>query len=140
MTGILLSISEASLMKDRGGLKKEVHGIMDEGVGLALTQFGRDLSSMKSLRDYHFSVLKLDEFVVAKMMVSSADMDFVRATVAMAHNMGIKVEAQGVSSEEQLRVLGDVLCDYASGSVIAEQMDAQNFRQFLKHHEAQKAS
>jgi len=72
------------------------------------------------LRSYPFDVIKIDRSFINDVTVDPADRELINATIAMAHSLGLKVVAEGVETNEQLKYLAEMRCDYAQGYLFSK--------------------
>jgi EAL domain-containing protein (putative c-di-GMP-specific phosphodiesterase class I) len=82
---------------------------------LSVDDFGTGYSSLSRLNTLPIDEVKIDKSFVAQLLESGAGDTIVRATVAMAHGLGLRVVAEGVETKSQLAALRDVGCDEAQG-------------------------
>ena len=94
-----------------------------KGIGLALDDFGTGFSSMMQLRQLPFTEVKIDRFFVHDMATSRDSMLIVKATIDLAHGLGMTATAEGIETEEQVRLLRDLGCDVGQGYWIAQPLE-----------------
>jgi EAL domain-containing protein (putative c-di-GMP-specific phosphodiesterase class I) len=80
-----------------------------------MDDFGTGYSSLSYLRQYPFDVLKIDRSFINGISSNQADLNLVKATIAMAHSLGLTVVAEGVETKEQLTLLEELNCDAVLG-------------------------
>jgi len=97
------------------------------GVGLAIDDFGTGYSSLAYLRRFPVDVLKIDRAFICDMMQSESDASIVSGIVALAHNLHLKVVAEGVESEEQWNFLAKLKGDFIQGYLISKPIPADQF-------------
>jgi diguanylate cyclase (GGDEF)-like protein/PAS domain S-box-containing protein len=142
-------VNEAMQQKSitRGSLELEItegvllggHSYIDEilaelkhiGVSIALDDFGTGYSSMSYLRKYPFDVLKIDRSFISDITVDQADRELINATIAMAHGLKLKVVAEGVETDGQLKYLKQQGCDYAQGYLFSKPIPAEELTALL---------
>ncbi len=90
-----------------------------KGVGLAIDDFGTGYSSLMQLRQLPFTELKIDRFFLTDMIASADSRLIVKTMIDLAHGLGLTATAEGVETEEQLRLLRDLGCDVAQGYLIS---------------------
>lgn len=90
-----------------------------KGIGLAIDDFGTGYSTLMQLRQLPFTELKIDRFFLTDMIASADSRLIVKTMIDLAHGLGLTATAEGVETEEQLRMLKDFGCDVAQGYLIA---------------------
>jgi len=98
--------------------------LRDLGARIAIDDFGTGWSSLNRLFNLPFDLLKIDRSFVAALDPDGRAAPMVRATISMAHALGMQVVAEGVETEEQLAMLADMDCDLAQGYLFTEPLDA----------------
>jgi diguanylate cyclase len=99
-----------------------LHGI---GLKLSIDDFGTGYSSLSHLKRLPAPELKIDRSFIMNMAEDENDAIIVRSTIDLAHNMGLKVTAEGVETQDILDVLAVLGCDSAQGYYIARPMPAE---------------
>ena len=117
-------ITEGVLLTECINIDEKLRGLEDLGVSLAMDDFGTGYSSLSYLRKYRFNTLKIDREFITELPHSEADKKLVSAIIAMAHELGMKVVAEGVENEAQNAYLIEQNCDYVQGWLFSK---AQNF-------------
>ena len=95
-----------------------------KGIGLALDDFGTGFSSLMQLRQLPFTEVKIDRFFVRDMTTSNDSMLIVKATIDLAHGLGMTATAEGIETEEQAMLLRRLGCDVGQGYWIAQPLEA----------------
>jgi diguanylate cyclase (GGDEF)-like protein/PAS domain S-box-containing protein len=113
------------------------------GVRMGLDDFGTGFSSLAYLKRFPIDFLKIDRSFVAGLREDEArdpvpaaerdgdDTAIVTGTIALAHSLGLRVVAEGVETEEQLRILRRLRCDQAQGFHFSEPVTDAEFDRFL---------
>ena len=104
------------------------------GVKLSMDDFGTGYSSLSYLRQYDFDVLKIDRSFINGITQNKEDRDLVKASIAIAHSLGLDVVAEGVEITEQLTILKELNCDYVQGYYFSKPMPAGQFIDFSSHY------
>ncbi|PCI57826.1 MAG: GGDEF domain-containing protein [Gammaproteobacteria bacterium] len=110
-----LEITEGVLMIGQAYIDNALMKLHELGVKLSMDDFGTGYSSLSYLRQYAFDILKIDRSFINGITSNKADCDLVKATIAMAHSLGLKVVAEGVETKEQFELLNQLECDYLQG-------------------------
>ncbi len=124
-----LEITESTIMVDPTRALKVLNGIAQLGVTLAIDDFGTGYSSLAYLKKLPVRTLKIDGSFVTAMLEDEQDEIIVHSTINLAHNLGLKVVAEGVEDDEVLQRLEKHQCDQAQGYFIerpqpADKVDA----------------
>ncbi|EON91895.1 diguanylate cyclase/phosphodiesterase [Marinobacter lipolyticus SM19] len=101
------------------------------GVHLAIDDFGVGYSSLGYLRDFPVDLLKIDRSFITEVTERHDDAVITRAVINLAHNLGIRVVAEGVETMEQLAFLKDHHCDLAQGYLISRPVPAATLEKAL---------
>jgi EAL domain-containing protein (putative c-di-GMP-specific phosphodiesterase class I) len=113
------------MMDDPDAARRVLGRLFDEhSVAARIDDFGLGASSVRQLHRFPGDAVKLDRTFVVPMLEDEGALDIVRAIVALAHNLGMEVIAEGVETQahlDRLKVLG---CEYAQGYFIAGPLDA----------------
>jgi len=122
-----LELTETTLMLDRaraGAVLTELHEL---GVRIAVDDYGTGYSALGYLSgDFPVDVLKLDRSFVSRLECDPTARKIVRSTVDLAHDLGLRVVAEGVETERGLALLRDFGCDLAQGFFVGEPGPAQD--------------
>ena len=105
------------------GPLQELH---DLGVHLAIDDFGTGWSSLHRLADFPFDMLKIDRSFTAKLTPGSKTHHMVRATIVMAHALGMLTVAEGIETPQQLELLTEMGCDIGQGYHFARPLPARD--------------
>ena len=97
------------------------------GVRISIDDFGTGFCSFSYLLQYQVDRLKIDQSFVKKSISDANAAAVVRTIIAMSHGLNIKVVAEGVETDEQLRFLQRRKCDEAQGYFIARPVAAKEF-------------
>jgi diguanylate cyclase len=131
-----LEITESVLLDDHQQVAEELASLRDIGVRLSLDDFGSGYSSLSYLKRFRFDMLKIDRSFVAGLPHNPDDVSLVRAILAMAKGLDLKVVAEGVETAEQLSFVAGHGCDFAQGYFFARPMDEGAYHRYLKSREA----
>jgi len=102
------------------------------GLSFFVDDFGTGFSSMRYLKKLPFDGLKIDRSFVSDVDTDNEKAVLVRAMIEMAHNLNLKVVAEGVETEAELAFLRAHACDYAQGYLLGRPMPAEQFLECLQ--------
>lgn len=114
-----LEITESSVMMDVDGALEKMKALKKLGVKLSIDDFGTGFSSLGYLRKFPIDVLKIDKSFVTGMTGARADAAIVSSIISIAKNLGLKVIAEGVETQEHLDMLRNMGCDEIQGFLIS---------------------
>jgi diguanylate cyclase (GGDEF)-like protein len=109
--------------------------IAEFGVRVALDDFGTGFASLESLGGWPIDELKLDMSLVRPIASNASFRTIVRTTIDLAHQLGVKVVAEGVESEAVRAELQALGCDFAQGFLFGRPMPAEVFSDWLRKQE-----
>ena len=101
------------------------------GVQLSIDDFGTGYSSLSYLQRFPIDTLKIDRSFVTQMMENEENLAIVRTIVALAQNLGMDVVAEGVETEEQLRLLRKLECENGQGFLFSTPLGGMQLDQFI---------
>ena len=122
-----LELTESMLAEDAERAERSLRTLHASGFLLAIDDFGTGYSSMFALQRYPLARLKIDRSFVKDVGSDANSATIVRATVELAHALGLSVIAEGVETEVQERFLRDVGCDEVQGFRYARPMEVPDF-------------
>ena len=120
-----LEITETTIMADPYHAEDVVRALSTLGVKVAIDDFGTGYSSLSYLRRLSVDELKIDRSFVSDMASSESSAMIVRSIVQLAHNLGLRVVAEGVEDEATMRALADLGCDMAQGYFVSKPLPAE---------------
>jgi len=111
----ILEFTEDALIRDMGTTIAVATELRAMGVRLALDDFGSGFSSLNYLRQLPLDGIKLDREFLTELGENRVSKTIVESMISMAHNLGMHVIAEGIETDEQLRHLQAMDCDYGQG-------------------------
>jgi EAL domain-containing protein (putative c-di-GMP-specific phosphodiesterase class I) len=96
-----------------------LRGLRDAGVQVGLDDFGTGYSSLAYLRQFPLDFVKIDKSFIDEVARDTGSLAIVAAIISLAHALELTVVAEGVETENQLRILEDLDCDRAQGFLFA---------------------
>jgi diguanylate cyclase (GGDEF)-like protein len=125
---IELELSERALLSALTGSRHVVFALADVGVQLVVDDFGTGYSSLGYLAHVPISKLKIDRSLLLRAEASPRERIVAAATVALAHELGLQVVAEGVEDENGLAFVRELGADYAQGYLLGAPTPASSLR------------
>jgi diguanylate cyclase (GGDEF)-like protein len=122
-----LEITETTMMDNLESAISKLKAIKAMGVHIAIDDFGTGYTSISYLKHFPISVLKIDQSFIKGLPDNQEDSAITKAVIALAHNMGLKVVAEGVENAQQLHYLADHNCDMVQGYYLSSPLPEQKF-------------
>jgi diguanylate cyclase (GGDEF)-like protein/PAS domain S-box-containing protein len=129
---LILEITETALMHDPEHAARLLDEIAGLGVRLSIDDFGTGYSSLGYLRRLPIDELKIDRLFVKDMLGNEQDAVIVRSTIGLAHNLGLKVVAEGVEDAATQNMLRDMGCDLIQGYHFSRPLPAAALENWLR--------
>jgi diguanylate cyclase (GGDEF)-like protein len=126
-----LELTESSIMKNAESGVRTLTELKEMGVKMAIDDFGTGYSSLGYLKRLPIDMLKIDQSFVRDVTTDPDDAALVMAIIALAHNLRLKVIAEGVETEEQRRFLHLLRCDQWQGYLYSKPLRAAAFAELL---------
>lgn len=126
-----LELTESSIMKNAESAVKTLGALKALGVKIAIDDFGTGYSSLGYLKHLPIDTLKIDRSFVCDVTANPDDAALVMAIITLAHNLRLKVVAEGVDSEEQLSFLHLLRCDEWQGYLFSKPLPVEAFEELL---------
>jgi len=134
---LILEISEGDIMSEPLRARKILDEISKTGINLSIDDFGTGYSSLSYLKKLPVNEIKVDRSFVTEMTEDNDDDIIVLATIALAHNLGLEIVAEGVHDKQTWERLKSLNCDIAQGHYISEPLTANAFSAWLMNNEWQ---
>ncbi|MEH6579243.1 MAG: EAL domain-containing protein [Amphritea sp.] len=128
---IELEITETTIMQNMNTAIDILQKLNDAGFGISADDFGTGYSSLSYLKQFPLSKVKIDRSFVMEFTKDPSDAAIVSAIIAMSHSLGLRVVAEGVETEEQLRFLQDLHCDEMQGYLVSRPVTTEDVNALL---------
>ena len=127
-----LQISETTLMQNPDKLGPLLAEIREKDVQLCLSDYGTGHASLENLRRFKINSLKLDRAFLRDILQNTLDESVATAMITLAHNLRIRVIADGVENEEQWEFLRWHRFDAAQGDLLSPPVSADEISKMLR--------
>jgi predicted signal transduction protein with EAL and GGDEF domain len=128
-------ITESVLMEETGAGEARLRELRSLGSLVSMDDFGTGYSSLSYLKRLPIDVVKIDRSFVRDILGEEDDQAILRAIITMAHQLRLRIVAEGVESQAQLDLLRAMHCDLIQGYVISPPLPAQDFASRFLHIE-----
>ena len=118
-----VEITETIAMADPQRSNLVLSELKTLGVHLSIDDFGTGYSSLSRLQGFPVDALKIDRTFISKMDTDSETNEIVRIIIMLAHNLGLKVVAEGAETAEQVSLLKQLKCELVQGYFFARPGD-----------------
>jgi diguanylate cyclase (GGDEF)-like protein/PAS domain S-box-containing protein len=132
-----IEITENMLMSNSEDILDKLQKMRELGVRISIDDFGTGFCSFSYLLQYQVDRLKIDQSFVKKAGTDANAAAVVRTIIAMSHGLNIKVVAEGVETDEQLRFLLRRKCDEAQGNFIGRPVAPEEFCEVVRAYSSQ---
>jgi EAL domain-containing protein (putative c-di-GMP-specific phosphodiesterase class I) len=127
-----LEITESTIMDNIDSASAIMRKLHKEGVQISIDDFGTGYSSLNHLKRFPISTVKIDRSFVRDLTTDPDDAAIVGAIITMAHDMGMKVIAEGVETEQQLEFLRRLRCNEIQGFLFSQPLPEDEAEELLK--------
>lgn len=121
---LTFEVTESAQFEDMDKAIAALERCRATGIRISMDDYGTGQSALNYLKLLPLSELKIDRMFVAQAHVDRGDAMLVRSTVQLAHELGLKVVAEGVEEPACLAFLEQIGCDYAQGYLVGRPLDA----------------
>jgi diguanylate cyclase (GGDEF)-like protein len=128
---LMIEITETALLTDPGRAGLVLAELAALGVGISIDDFGVGQTSLGFLSSLPVHELKIDKGFVTDMTTDAGHAAIVRSIVDLGHNLGLRVVAEGVETDDVLAALRPTGCDLAQGYLFARPMPLDSLRRLL---------
>jgi diguanylate cyclase (GGDEF)-like protein len=127
-----LELTEGVLMRDAEAGRRSLLALKEFGFALAVDDFGTGYCSLNYLKRFPLDTLKIDRSFVADISEDPDDAAIVRAIIALGHTLSLKIVAEGVTTQAQLKFLQAEGCDAIQGFLMSPAIAADAFVELLR--------
>ena len=123
-----LEITEGTLIENISEALDVMSNLRQLGLRFSIDDFGKGFSSLSYLAQMPVQALKLDRSFIVRIANEQIVFTLVRSVIAMAHALDLKVIAEGVERQDQLRILRELECDYVQGFLVSPPLSSKDFQ------------
>jgi EAL domain-containing protein (putative c-di-GMP-specific phosphodiesterase class I) len=135
---IAIEVTENAIMSNPLRSARVLEEFAAAGIQVSVDDFGTGYSSLSYLQKFPINELKIDKSFVIGLHEESNNYPIVNATIAMAHDLGMTVVAEGVEESRVLVMLENLGCDHAQGHLFSRSMVLKDLSAWLDHFDMNK--
>ncbi|ONH54488.1 PAS domain S-box-containing protein/diguanylate cyclase (GGDEF) domain-containing protein [Pseudomonas cedrina] len=129
-----LELTEGLLLEATEDTRLQLDQLKSFGLTLAMDDFGTGYSSLSYLKKFPIDIIKIDRSFIHEIPDNQDDMEITSAVIAMAHNLKLKVVAEGIETAEQLAFLRRHRCDVGQGYLFDRPIPGAELLEKLKRY------
>jgi EAL domain-containing protein (putative c-di-GMP-specific phosphodiesterase class I) len=127
---LCLEITETTLNGEAGDVEATLEALSEQGVRLAIDDYGTGYSTLAHLHRLRVDILKIDRSFIEQIGRTERDSEIIAAVTAMSHALGMSVIGEGIATSEQLDELASLDCDQVQGFLFAHPLPAAGIAEF----------
>jgi diguanylate cyclase (GGDEF)-like protein len=132
-----IEVTETALVGNPESALKQIARLRELGIRFAIDDFGTGYSSLNQLRTLPVDCVKVDRSFIKDLELMSGDSTtLVRGIIGMAHNLRLRVVAEGVETAGQLAILRSLGCDASQGFFLHRPLTARAAAELMRAHAA----
>jgi diguanylate cyclase (GGDEF)-like protein len=120
-----LELTESLIVEDSKSISTMLSELRTLGVQVQIDDFGTGYSALSYLHTLPIDTLKIDRTFISRLGINDSGADIVQTILTLAHNLGMKVVAEGVETNDQLSKLKAMDCEYVQGFLFSKPVDSQ---------------
>jgi len=130
-SSITVEITEGLLLDSVAVVKDKLTDFHDSGMQISLDDFGTGYSALSYLKKFKIDYIKIDQSFVRNIENDAYDYILCETIISMSHKLGKKVIAEGIESDNQMRMLMEAGCDYGQGYLFSKPIPADSLTDLL---------
>lgn len=129
---INLELTETALIENTERLSEILAELGRLDVGTSIDDFGKGYCSLNYLNRFPFDTLKIDQSLIHRIHDTPRNQAIVGSTIELAHRLGMKVVAEGIETEDEVKTLQQMNCEYGQGWFYDEPLPGNSAQMLLK--------
>ena len=129
---LILEITESVVMGNNRQVPEVLTLLSQTGIQFSIDDFGTGYSSLVHLKKLKVNELKIDKSFIAGMQNNKDDEIIVRSTIDLGHNLGLRIVAEGVETEDTLDKLKNMGCEQFQGHLVSKALASEDLTAFAK--------
>ncbi len=128
---LIIELTESMMIVDPQSIYEKMKFLTNAGVRIAVDDYGMGYSSLSLLKQLPLEVLKIDKLFIKDIGKDQNNTIIVKSTIQLAHNLGLKVVAEGIETKEQLDFLAEHGCDHGQGYYFSKPLDCEQLIEYI---------
>lgn len=129
---LILEVTESAIVSDPDAAIERLNWLREKGYQVSIDDYGTGYSSLEQMRRLPVTELKIDRAFVQPLVSSATDQSIVRSTIQLAHELGLRVVAEGVEDVESWNWLKNQSCDVLQGFYFSKPIPFDDFNDRLQ--------
>ncbi len=129
---LAIEITEGQLIEDIEQCKETIAELKRMGITFALDDYGSGFASITHLRELPIDYLKIDRCLIHNLPHDKQNKILTKTTIELAHSLGLKVVAEGIETEGELRLIRKLGCDFAQGFFLSRPLSSPACAELLQ--------
>lgn len=129
---IEFEITESSLMFNPEKVNLILRSFKNHNIKLSIDDFGTGYSSLSYLSRFPIDIIKLDQFFIRQLSLMKGTYYIVESAINLAHNLGLKIIAEGIEDTETEKMLIDMGCDMGQGYLYSKPLNDQDISSWIE--------
>lgn len=131
-TCIEFEITESVFLSDLELAIDRLRQLQDIGIRISIDDFGTGYSSLSYLKDLPLDNLKIDKSFIDAIQDSDKNLSLAESIVSLGHTLQLKLVAEGVENEAQLKLLEKLKCDYIQGYLLSKPLNSNDLIKYIQ--------
>lgn len=127
-----LEITETSIIENTEECLSNVKKLREMGIAVAIDDFGTGFTSLNYLKKFPFDYLKIDQSYIKEILENRENTAIVKTVISLAHELDLKVIAEGVEEKSILEYLKQLGCDVIQGYYVSRPLPKNEFEKLLQ--------
>lgn len=131
---INFEITETAEINSIALVRQNIKELQKAEISFSLDDYGSGNANINYLLELPFEIVKIDKFILWNAFHNKTQMDALESTIAMLHELGIKIVVEGIENEEYLAKMKSLGCEYFQGYYFAKPMTEKQYIEYCKKH------
>ncbi|MBP0008816.1 MULTISPECIES: EAL domain-containing protein [unclassified Roseofilum] len=128
-----LEVTESAFLENEGMPTRILQEIHHQGIKICIDDFGIGYSSLSRLHSFPVNTLKIDRCFISR-LDSAEGLAIIQTIISLAHHLGMDLVAEGIETEEQLKIVKDIGCECGQGFLFAKPLNPESATHFIENY------